>query len=104
MTFWHGNMYGSINQGKLKMGCMYLLLSSKPLYNFDSYSSIHMLASSYHSRLWSDHLEQFGIQCLAQGSFDMWTEGAGIQSMQSLDDVVLPPEPQQAMAKVTTLS
>ncbi len=38
---------------------------------FASYSPIHTLPHTY------AYKEQLGVQCLAQGHFEMWTGGAG---------------------------
>ena len=44
------------------------------------------------------HREQFGVQYLAQGHFDMWTGGAGNRTTDLLISgplvLALPPEPQ----------
>ena len=39
-----------------------------------------LMAVSYHARCWPDHREQFGVQYLAKGHFDMQTGGAGDQT------------------------
>ncbi len=45
---------------------------------------------------WPSHLEQFGVQCLAQGDFDMWIREAGDRTTNRLTgrQPVVPTEPQ----------
>ncbi len=50
------------------------------IYHFASYSPIQThtrtpMAVNHQARHWPNHWEKFGVQCLAQGHFDMWTGG-----------------------------
>ena len=54
------------------------------------------MAASYHAGCWHGHREQFWVQYLAKGHFDMWTGGAGnrITNLPIGERPTLPPEPQ----------
>lgn len=59
-------------------GCIYIVLLFKWFYNLPPiHTHTHTRdAANYHTRCRSDHWEQFGVQCLAQGHFTMWSGAA----------------------------
>lgn len=54
--------------------CMLLLCCSRQ----GTHSHTMMMVGL--TRAWPDHWEQFGVQCLTKGQFNMWIEGVGEQT------------------------